>query len=127
MSILNKRKIEIQKIKRKNQEIEKIEKEEENKYLKEIKKFELETINRNLKSEEFISSKIERFLSTSIIGIPNSGKSTLLNYLVNSKISATSTKQQTTRENIIGILNIENVQIEFNDTPGIFNPISKKL
>eukprot|EP01080_Neovahlkampfia_damariscottae_P004322 gene4322-7678_t len=99
----------------------------EDKRIKMIEKFENETINRSVKIAEFKSDKTEKFLSASIIGIPNSGKSTLLNYLVHSKISAVSAKQQTTRENIVGILNMDNVQIEFNDTPGIFDPISTKL
>lgn len=56
-----------------------------------------------------------------IIGAPNVGKSTLLNRLVGSKISITSPKVQTTRVAIRGIVNVENTQLVFTDTPGIFS------
>ena len=54
-----------------------------------------------------------------IIGKPNAGKSTLINSLLNEKIAITTPKAQTTRNAILGILNEEDLQIVFIDTPGI--------
>ncbi len=55
----------------------------------------------------------------SIIGAPNVGKSTLLNMMLKEKISITSRKPQTTRNKILGILNLPSSQLIFIDTPGI--------
>ncbi len=57
-----------------------------------------------------------------IIGRPNAGKSTLMNALIGEKLSIITPKAQTTRHRILGILNDENYQIVFSDTPGIINP-----
>ncbi|MFH1449951.1 MAG: GTPase Era [bacterium] len=58
----------------------------------------------------------------SIIGKPNVGKSTLLNTFLEEKLSIVSSKPQTTRHRILGILNEEDYQIIFSDTPGIIIP-----
>ena len=58
----------------------------------------------------------------SIIGKPNSGKSTLLNALLGEKISIITAKAQTTRHRIRGILTTEEYQIVFSDTPGVIEP-----
>jgi GTP-binding protein Era len=58
----------------------------------------------------------------SIIGLPNAGKSSLLNALLGQKLSIISTKPQTTRKRILGILSEENFQIIFLDTPGVISP-----
>jgi len=57
-----------------------------------------------------------------IIGNPNVGKSTLMNALVGEKLSIITSKAQTTRHRIMGIVNSDDFQIVYSDTPGIVNP-----
>ncbi len=59
----------------------------------------------------------------SILGKPNVGKSTLMNLLMGQKLSIITSKAQTTRHRIIGIVNGKNFQIVFSDTPGIIKPV----
>ena len=58
----------------------------------------------------------------SIIGLPNAGKSTLLNALVGSKVSIVSKRVQTTRSRVLGIFLHNDAQIVLVDTPGVFQP-----
>lgn len=58
----------------------------------------------------------------SIIGKPNAGKSTLMNALVGEKMAIITPKAQTTRHRIIGIVNEDDYQIVFSDTPGVIKP-----
>ncbi|MBQ8864071.1 MAG: GTPase Era [Rikenellaceae bacterium] len=60
-----------------------------------------------------------------IIGNPNVGKSTLMNALVGERMSIITNKAQTTRHRIVGIVNTEEYQIVFSDTPGILRPSYK--
>lgn len=57
-----------------------------------------------------------------IVGSPNVGKSTLMNQLVGEKLSIITSKAQTTRHRIMGIVNDAEYQIVFSDTPGVLNP-----
>ena len=57
-----------------------------------------------------------------IVGNPNVGKSTLMNLFVGERISIATFKAQTTRHRIMGILNDDDVQIVFSDTPGVLKP-----
>ena len=57
-----------------------------------------------------------------IVGNPNVGKSTLMNQLVGERISIATFKAQTTRHRIMGIVNTDNMQIVFSDTPGVLKP-----
>ena len=70
---------------------------------------------------------LEKFKSgfVTIVGKSNVGKSTLMNVLIGEKIAIVSNKPQTTRNKITGILNKQNMQVVFLDTPGIHNPKTK--
>ncbi len=65
---------------------------------------------------------IHRAGFVNIIGKPNVGKSTLMNALTGEKISIITPKAQTTRQRILGMVNTDNYQIVFSDTPGILEP-----
>ena len=61
-----------------------------------------------------------------IVGNPNVGKSTLMNQLVGEKLSIATFKAQTTRHRIMGIVNTDDAQIVFSDTPGVLKPNYKR-
>ncbi|KAM3127476.1 hypothetical protein pb186bvf_020406 [Paramecium bursaria] len=63
----------------------------------------------------------QRYLSVSIIGAPNAGKSTFLNYVVGEPVSAVSNKSNTTNQALYGVLTENQYQIEFVDTPGFYS------
>lgn len=60
-----------------------------------------------------------------IVGNPNVGKSTLMNLFVGERISIATFKSQTTRHRIMGILNMDDCQMVFSDTPGVLKPVYK--
>lgn len=66
-----------------------------------------------------------RFGTVALVGRPNAGKSTLLNRMLGQKVSIVSSKPQTTRNRIVGILNHERGQLAFLDTPGIHKPLHR--
>ena len=68
------------------------------------------------------TDKYDNFKSgyVAIVGVPNAGKSTLLNRMLGEKISITSKKPQTTRNRILGVMHRPAAQLVFIDTPGIF-------
>ena len=68
------------------------------------------------------STKKHRAGFVNIIGNPNVGKSTLMNALVGEKLSIVTAKAQTTRHRIMGIVNGDDYQIVYSDTPGILKP-----
>jgi GTP-binding protein Era len=63
--------------------------------------------------------------TVALIGRPNAGKSTLMNYLLREKLAIVSDKPQTTRHRIVGILSGERGQMVFYDTPGIHRPLHR--
>ncbi len=69
-----------------------------------------------------MSEKPHKAGFVSIIGKPNVGKSTLMNALVGERISIITSKAQTTRHRIMGVLSGENFQLVYSDTPGILKP-----
>ena len=75
---------------------------------------------------EYITNKVSIMAHKSgfvnIIGNPNVGKSTLMNQLVGEKLSIITSKAQTTRHRIMGVVNGDDFQIVYSDTPGILKP-----
>ncbi len=70
-------------------------------------------------------SKLHKSGFVNIVGCPNVGKSTLMNALVGERLSIITSKAQTTRHRIMGIVSGEDYQIVFSDTPGIIKPLYK--
>ncbi len=73
-------------------------------------------------SKEIQTNKIHHSGFVNIIGNPNVGKSTLMNALVGERLSIVTSKAQTTRHRIMGIVNGDDYQIVYSDTPGILKP-----
>ncbi|MDR1720484.1 MAG: GTPase Era [Dysgonamonadaceae bacterium] len=67
-------------------------------------------------------NKVHKSGFVNIVGNPNVGKSTLMNRLVGENISIITSKAQTTRHRIIGIVNTDDMQIVYSDTPGVLRP-----
>ncbi len=75
--------------------------------------------------DEQLKQKPHRSGFVNIIGRPNAGKSTLMNELVGEQLAIITSKAQTTRHRIFGIVNGEDFQIVYSDTPGIIDPAYK--
>ncbi|SUB88598.1 Bex protein [Porphyromonas macacae] len=73
-------------------------------------------------SPQTSADKKHRSGFVNIVGNPNVGKSTLMNLLVGERISIITSKAQTTRHRILGIVNTEEMQIVYSDTPGVLKP-----
>ena len=69
-----------------------------------------------------MEERIHKSGFVNIIGNPNVGKSTLMNRLVGERISIITSKAQTTRHRILGIVNTDDMQIVYSDTPGVLQP-----
>ena len=69
-----------------------------------------------------MTEAIHRSGFVNIVGNPNVGKSTLMNRLVGERISIITSKAQTTRHRIMGIVNTDTMQIVYSDTPGVLHP-----
>jgi GTP-binding protein Era len=76
----------------------------------------------SLINSNYMENKPHKAGFVSIIGKPNAGKSTLMNALMGEKLSIITPKAQTTRHRIMGILNTDDYQIVYSDTPGILKP-----
>lgn len=72
-----------------------------------------------------MTEKVHKSGFVNIIGNPNVGKSTLMNALVGEKLAIITSKVQTTRHRLMGIVNGDNFQIVYSDTPGIVDPYYK--
>jgi GTP-binding protein Era len=75
-----------------------------------------------LQKEKYMEENKHRSGFVNIVGNPNVGKSTLMNLLVGEKISIITSKAQTTRHRIMGIVNTPEYQIVYSDTPGVLRP-----
>lgn len=75
-----------------------------------------------MERKNILEQKIHKAGFVSIIGKPNVGKSTLMNQLVGERLSIITSKAQTTRHRILGIISGEDFQIIYSDTPGIIKP-----
>jgi GTP-binding protein Era len=80
------------------------------------------TFEGNYKGVKKLSEVKHKAGFVNIIGNPNAGKSTLMNALLGEKLSIVSPKAQTTRHRIMGILNGDDFQIVYSDTPGVLDP-----
>ncbi len=65
---------------------------------------------------------MKKFATVAIVGLPNAGKSTLLNALLGQRLAATSQTPQTTRTKVLGVVERGSVQLAFLDTPGVHKP-----
>lgn len=72
------------------------------------------------------NENLQRLIKVAIIGMPNSGKSTLINNMMDRKVCATSSKVHTTRKRTNAIITEGNTQVVFLDTPGIVNLAEKR-
>lgn len=77
------------------------------------------------KTDKYQLEQVHKAGFVNIIGSPNVGKSTLMNALVGERLSIITSKAQTTRHRILGIVNGDDYQVIFSDTPGVIKPAYK--
>ena len=82
----------------------------------------LTMVLRYKKTTDYLYNMTHKAGFVNIVGNPNVGKSTLMNALVGERISIITSKAQTTRHRIMGIVNGEDFQIVYSDTPGVLKP-----
>ncbi|GAM28720.1 hypothetical protein SAMD00019534_118960, partial [Acytostelium subglobosum LB1] len=80
----------------------------------------------DLTMKEPPSMEGQKRLNVAVIGAPNAGKSSLVNTIVGEKVCAVSSREHTTRDDIIGIFTKDKTQIVFHDTPGIMQHFERK-
>jgi len=82
---------------------------------------EWEDLKKDVVMTALVAPEKQRFQTVAVVGLPNAGKSSLINSILQSKLSVPTRKRNTTRRNVIGVLTQGESQVEFVDTPGFLS------